>query len=403
MKEYDEATLKKVQQTEMEILRDFIKVCDENNLTWFGDAGSGIGALRHKGFIPWDDDIDVMLPRKDFDKMMEVIKRDYSDKYSIANVETMKNYPLMTTRIMMKGTTFIEEPLKNIKCDLGIFLDVYPLDNISDDEEELKKQAKAAWFWSKLLILRHVAFPVLPYKGVKAKITHIATAIIHAGLVVFRISHNWIAGKCLKIASRYNDVDTKRMAFLFDTDPYYHIMLKDEIYPLQMYDFEDIKMPLPANEDEKLRNMYGIINHSFLEYRPLEGEAVGERQLGVLISIETGQTTAYALGGVESRGVMFVGPGVDVYEGMIVGEHAKDNDLVVNVTKGKQQTNTRSSTKDTTVVLKRPRHFNLEACLDYINEDELVEVTPNNIRLRKKYLSELDRKRAYRAKNSASE
>lgn len=148
---------------------------------------------------------------------------------------------------------------------------------------------------------------------------------------------------------------------------------------------------------------YGIINHSFLEYRPLEGGAVGERQLGVLISIETGQTTAYALGGVESRGVMFVGPGVDVYEGMIVGEHAKDNDLVVNVTKGKQQTNTRSSTKDTTVVLKRPRHFNLEACLDYINEDELVEVTPNNIRLRKKYLSELDRKRAYRSKNSASE
>lgn len=148
---------------------------------------------------------------------------------------------------------------------------------------------------------------------------------------------------------------------------------------------------------------YGIINHSFLEYRPLEGEAVGERQLGVLISIETGQTTAYALGGVESRGVMFVGPGVEVYEGMIVGEHAKDNDLVVNVTKGKQQTNTRSSTKDTTVVLKRPRHFNLEACLDYINEDELVEVTPSNIRLRKKYLSELDRKRAYRSKNSASE
>lgn len=148
---------------------------------------------------------------------------------------------------------------------------------------------------------------------------------------------------------------------------------------------------------------YGIINHSFLEYRPLEGESVGERQLGVLISIETGQTTAYALGGVESRGVMFVGPGVEVYEGMIVGEHAKDNDLVVNVTKGKQQTNTRSSTKDTTVVLKRPRHFNLEACLDYINEDELVEVTPNNIRLRKKYLSELDRKRAYRSKNSASE
>ncbi|UTY40129.1 translational GTPase TypA [Allocoprobacillus halotolerans] len=143
---------------------------------------------------------------------------------------------------------------------------------------------------------------------------------------------------------------------------------------------------------------YGIINHSFLDYRPMEGDAVGERQLGVLVSIDTGQTTAYALGGVEDRGVMFVGPGVDVYEGMIVGEHSRDNDLVVNVTKGKQLTNTRSSTKDSTVVLKKPRIFNLEACLDYINDDELVEVTPQNIRLRKRLLTENERRKAYTRK-----
>ena len=89
----------------------------------------------------------------------------------------------------------------------------------------------------------------------------------------------------------------------------------------------------------------------------MEGDAVGERALGVLVSIDSGQTTAYALGGVEDRGIMFIGPGVDVYEGMIVGEHSRDNDLVVNVTKGKQLTNTRSSSKDSTVVLKRPRVF----------------------------------------------
>ena len=143
---------------------------------------------------------------------------------------------------------------------------------------------------------------------------------------------------------------------------------------------------------------YGIISHSFLEYRPMEGETVGERTLGVLISIDNGQTTAYALGGVEDRGTMFVGPGVEVYEGMIVGEHSRDNDLVVNVTKGKQLTNTRSSSKDSTVVLKRPRTFNLEACLDYINDDELVEVTPENIRLRKRYLTEQERKQQNRLK-----
>ena len=147
---------------------------------------------------------------------------------------------------------------------------------------------------------------------------------------------------------------------------------------------------------------YGIINHSYLDYRPMEGDTVGERQLGVLVSIDSGQTTAYALGSVEDRGVMFVGPGVDVYEGMIVGEHSRDNDLVVNVTKGKQLTNTRSSSKDSTVVLKRPRTFNLEACLDYINDDELVEVTPENIRLRKRYLTEQARKQQNRLKQNNS-
>ena len=141
---------------------------------------------------------------------------------------------------------------------------------------------------------------------------------------------------------------------------------------------------------------YGIINHTYLEYRPMEGETVGERQLGVLVSIDAGQTTAYALGGVEDRGVMFVGPGVDVYEGMIVGEHSRDNDLVVNVTKGKQLTNTRSSSKDSTVVLKKPRQFNLETCLDYVNDDELVEVTPANIRLRKRLLTDQERRKANR-------
>ena len=135
-----------------------------------------------------------------------------------------------------------------------------------DSDEELKKQAKRAWFWSKVLILRHVAFPVLPYKGFKAKLTHAVTGLIHAGMVVFRISHKWIAGKCLEIANMYNDKETKRMAFLFDTNPYWHIMVKEEAFPLQIYDFEDVKMPLPACEDKKLRKMYG----NYMELPPVE-------------------------------------------------------------------------------------------------------------------------------------
>ena len=143
---------------------------------------------------------------------------------------------------------------------------------------------------------------------------------------------------------------------------------------------------------------YGIINHSFKEYRPMASVDVGERALGVLVSMENGKSTAYALGGLEDRGIMFIEPGVEVYEGMIVGEHSRDNDLAVNVVKGKNLTNVRASGSDHTVVLKRPRPITLEYALDYINSDELVEVTPHNIRLRKRILDTVERKK-FDAKN----
>ncbi len=138
---------------------------------------------------------------------------------------------------------------------------------------------------------------------------------------------------------------------------------------------------------------YGIINHSFSEYRPVEAVNVAERTSGVLVSMATGQSTAYALGHLEDRGSMFVGPGEDIYEGMIVGWCNKDIDLAINPVQAKQQTNTRSSNKDMTVVLKKPIILSLEACLEFINDDELVEVTPNHIRLRKRILDTVNRKK----------
>ena len=138
---------------------------------------------------------------------------------------------------------------------------------------------------------------------------------------------------------------------------------------------------------------YGILSHAFKSYEKMSSSNIGERKAGVLVSIDNGKATAYALGSLEDRGVMFVAPGTDVYEGMIVGENNHENDLAVNVTKGKQLTNTRSANKDHTVVLKRPREMSLEVCLDYINEDELVEVTPASYRLRKKILNTNERKK----------
>ncbi|MCH4202461.1 MAG: translational GTPase TypA [Bacilli bacterium] len=146
---------------------------------------------------------------------------------------------------------------------------------------------------------------------------------------------------------------------------------------------------------------YGVINHTFLEYRPVVTNAIGERSIGTLVATDPGMATPYALQHIEERGVLFIEPGIEVYEGMIVGENRYDMDLAVNVTTTKNLTNQRSSNKDSTVVLKAPRKMTIEACLDYINSDELVEITPNSFRMRKLILNTVERKK-YDARNRHS-
>ena len=147
---------------------------------------------------------------------------------------------------------------------------------------------------------------------------------------------------------------------------------------------------------------YGIISHTYKEYRPVTTSTIGERNIGVLVSVEAGQATPYAIEHTEERGTMFIYPGTEVYEGMIVGAHRYDFDLAVNVTQKKNLSNVRSSTKDNTVVLKTPRKLSLEACLDYINADELVEITPSTYRMRKKILNTAERKK-WEAHNKKAE
>ncbi len=139
---------------------------------------------------------------------------------------------------------------------------------------------------------------------------------------------------------------------------------------------------------------YGIINHSFDSYQPMQKGRVGGRRLGVLVSMETGKTTTYGIMGVEDRGVIFVNSGTDIYEGMIVGEHNRENDLTVNLARMKQQTNVRSANKDQTNTMKKPRTMSLEESLEYLNDDEYLEVTPQSLRLRKKILDKNERERA---------
>jgi GTP-binding protein len=140
----------------------------------------------------------------------------------------------------------------------------------------------------------------------------------------------------------------------------------------------------------------GVMSHVFDDYGPMKPD-IAERRNGVLVSAEHGEAVAYALWKLQERGRMFVNPGDPVYEGMVIGLHSRDNDLVVNPVKTKQLTNVRAAGKDEAILLTPPIRHTLESAIEFIAEDELVEITPKSIRIRKRFLKEHDRKRASRA------
>jgi len=156
-----------------------------------------------------------------------------------------------------------------------------------------------------------------------------------------------------------------------------------------------------TTEFMSLTRGYGILNHTFDSYQPMQQGKVGGRRQGVIVSMETGKSSAYGILQVEDRGTIFVEPGTEIYEGMIVGEHTRENDITVNITKTKQATNVRSANKDQTTVIKKPRIMSLEEALEYLDDDEYCEVTPKSIRLRKQILDKNERERMTKKKKFA--
>ena len=164
--------------------------------------------------------------------------------------------------------------------------------------------------------------------------------------------------------------------------------------------FQRIEFEIPARGLIGFRGQFltdtkgeGVMNHSFLEYRPFNAQ-IESRQYGALISMESGIALAYSIFNLQDRGAMFIEPQSKVYEGMIIGEHSRSNDLDVNPIKGKQQSNVRSSGADEAIKLVPPRDMNLEKALEWIEDDEILEITPKSIRVRKKILNPTLRKRA---------
>lgn len=255
--QYDPEVLKKLQRYELEILNDFTKVCEENNLSYFGFAGTGIGALRHGGFIPWDDDIDLAIPRDQYEKAVEIFERDYGDKYTVVSAEKYNDFPVMNTHIIINDSQFITTEDKYGSYPKGIFLDIFPLDYTPYDEKQRKKHLRSTWFLSKILIMKHIPFPHLPFGGLKAKLAHCVTAAIWLFLNVFFISHKFLYKLCIKECTKYNDTDTGLYAYCCGQQLDGCIFDKKKTYPLRKEKFEDTVMYFPNNLEEILTALYG--------------------------------------------------------------------------------------------------------------------------------------------------
>lgn len=266
MRTYDTETLKHLQLVELMILKDFVDTCEANNIRYFGFGGTAIGALRHKGFIPWDDDIDVCLPAEDFNKLLDIYDKEWSEKYSIMNTARDINYPFPTTRIMLKGTQFCEEALASLPLDLGIFLDVYCFDNVSDDEKEYQKQAFDAWFWSHMRILVDVPRPVILADGIKGKLLKAAVTMGRGVCKLLHLSTQKMYEREQEARNRFAHVKTKRIAYLHDTDRFVNTYPVDEVFPVDKLDFDGIQVAFPNQNDKFLRMLYG----DYMQMPPVE-------------------------------------------------------------------------------------------------------------------------------------
>ena len=264
---YEEAELKRLQACELGILKDFMKICDENGLQYFGFAGTGIGAIRHKGFIPWDDDIDIAMPRADFERFLTLVEEQMGDRYYVLNTERYENFPLMTTRLCIRGTCFVEPAFMEVDCPFGIFLDLYPYDNLADGKLAYTIQVWSAWFWSKVLILRNIPRPVLFQSGAKAAVIRAVCAAMHGLLCLFHVPKRWIYNRCKKACTRYNGRKTRRFGFPADTNPHWNTLEKEQALPPEKWEFEGLLLNFPRDIRAMLEHFYG---DTYMELPPVE-------------------------------------------------------------------------------------------------------------------------------------
>lgn len=266
MAEYTNEQLKKLQLVQLEMLKDVLKICKENNLKCFMTAGCAIGIERHKGFIPWDDDIDLGIMREDYEKFVEIVQRDYKDKYHMMSAEISDLYPFQHANMMKNGTVCVPETFEGIRCEFGIDVAFYPFDHVPDDLKKRKKQTRMLFLYSKLRLVRDIKKPYLNMSPFAKKIVYTCCYIAHYAMKVCGISRKWLNNQWLKWAKKYNDIETENVCCFSSTHPLDMMIRLEDLFPLVEKQFEDVMIGVPNKNHEYLTKMYG----NYMELPPIE-------------------------------------------------------------------------------------------------------------------------------------
>lgn len=266
-KEYENPEeLRHVQRVSTRILGELDRVCRKLDIPYVVYGGTAIGAVRHKGFIPWDDDVDVCMARPDYERFLREAPSELGEEYAIANTRTNPEFPSVYSYLTLKGTLCIPEFYKDCVYRKPLSIDVFPLDNVPDDPAAYKKQARSTWIWGRLVFLRATPSPYIAFDGWKRAIVLVACHVAHWGMRLFRVRPERLQARWERAARRYEGVQCERMADYSDRTPLKWAVTREELYPALDVPFEDITVKLPRCYDVILTRGYG----SYMELPPVE-------------------------------------------------------------------------------------------------------------------------------------
>ncbi len=251
----EQVKLQKIKIVAQDILDEVVRVCEENSIRYFLAYGTLLGAVRHKGFIPWDDDIDIWMLREDYEKFAQIAPKALGDRYVYQNRKSVKKYPYSCAKVRMKGTLSYDPSFSHLNMEQGIFIDIFPLDKCSDSEEKAKKLWKKCCFLNMLIVITSLNTKTKKRPFIKNLKIKLAKFFIPRKLIEYILDRQ---------ISKYNKSDVHNLAVLCEY-PFFYIS-SEEFCNTTKLPFENKFYDAPKNYDRILKKRYG----NYMELPPPE-------------------------------------------------------------------------------------------------------------------------------------